>query len=161
MRPLRVISGRQTGVDRAALDAAMECGIPAGGWCPKGRRAEDGFVPHRYPLVETPSRGYTQRTTWNVRDADVTVILILGELAGGSGFTAEVAAKLGKPCLVADLGLYAAADLVTEFLEARRVRTLNVAGPRESRSRGIHDRARQVLLEVFRREEREGRYILR
>lgn len=75
------------------------------------------------------------------------VTLSQAELA----FTAEVAAKLGKPCLVADLGLYAAADLVAEFMEAQRVRTLNVAGPRESRSQGIQERARQVLLGVFRR----------
>lgn len=161
MRPLRVISGGQTGVDRGALDAAIECGIPAGGWCPKGRRAEDGFVPHRYQLAETPSRAYTQRTTWNVRDADATVVLILGELAGGSRLTAEVAAKLGKPCLVVDLDLYAAGDRTAEFLEARAVRTLNVAGPRESRCPGIQARARQVLVEVFEREERARRYVVR
>jgi len=118
-------------------------------------------VPHRYPLVETPSRAYTQRTTWNVRDTDATVVLILGELAGGSRFTAEVAAKLGKPCLVADLDLYAAGDRVAEFLEAQGVRTLNVAGPRESRCPGIHARARRVLVEVFGRDERARRYVLR
>lgn len=117
----KVISGGQTGVDRAGLDAAIECGIPTGGWCPKGRRAEDGFVPHRYPLVEAPSSGYVQRTKWNVRDSDATVVLVLGELEGGSLFTAEIAAKLSKPCLVADINLYKAAETVAEFLEARRV----------------------------------------
>lgn len=96
-----------------------------------------------------------------MRDADATVVLILGELAGGSRFTAEVAAKLGKPCLVAGLDLYAAGDRVAEFLEARGVRTLNVAGPRESRCPGIQVRARRVLVEVFGREERAGRYVIR
>jgi hypothetical protein len=161
MRPHQVISGGQTGVDRAALDAAMECGIPVGGWCPKGRKAEDGFVPRRYPLKETPSGSYVQRTTWNARDSDATVVLVLGELEGGSLFTTQVAAKLGKPCLVADLELYKAAEIVADFLDAQRVRILNVAGPRESKQPGIHGRALRVLLEVFTRDERAARYILR
>src|SRR5262245_17242894 len=116
MRLLKVISGGQTGVDRAALDAAMECGIPVGGWCPKGRQAVDGFVPRRYPLVETPSSGYPQRTEWKVRDA--TVVLIMGELAAGSRFTTQVAARLGKPWLVADLHLYTTAETMIDCFSA-------------------------------------------
>ena len=71
----KLISGGQTGVDRAALDAALAAGLPIGGWCPKGRLAEDGVIPLRYPLQETPSQQYAQRTRWNVRDADGTLIL--------------------------------------------------------------------------------------
>ena len=157
----KVISGGQTGVDRAMLDAAIECGILAGGWCPKGRRAEDGIVPVRYPLEEALSSGYVQRTKWNIRDSDATVVLVLGELEGGSLFTTEMAAKLGKPCLVVDISLYKAAETVAEFIEVRRIRILNVAGPRESKRPGIHARAHNVLLEAFRWHERSAGYILR
>lgn len=97
---LRIISGGQTGADRAALDWAIEHGIAHGGWCPKGRLAEDGTIPSRYGLRQTPSCDYEQRTAWNVRDADGTVIFSIGpDLSGGSLFTAAVAAELGKPFL--------------------------------------------------------------
>jgi hypothetical protein len=90
-------------VDRASLDAALEFGIPCGGWCPKGRKAEDGPIPPRYPLSETPSADYGQRTEWNVRDSDGTLILNSGELAGGTAQTVEIARRLRKPFLVVDL----------------------------------------------------------
>lgn len=96
MTPERIISGGQTGADRAALDAALACGLPIGGWCPRGRRAEDGQIPARYPLVETPSRDYRQRTRWNVRDSDFTLVFVIGSLGGGSKFTTEVAERMGK-----------------------------------------------------------------
>lgn len=161
MRPQKVISGGQTGVDRAALDAAFACGIPVGGWCPKGRRAEDGFVPPRYPLEETPSSAYVQRTTWNVRDSDATLVLILGALEGGSRRTTEIAAKLGKPWRVVDLDLYAAPDTVADFIDAGRVAILNVAGPRESGRPGIHQRAYSCLMHALTRDERSAGLILR
>src|SRR5262245_2006637 len=99
----KIISGGQTGVDRAALDVALELGIPGGGWCPKGRRAEDGPIPDRYPLTETPSEHYPQRTEWNVRDADGTLVLIRGQPQRGSALTIAVAERLAKPKLVVDL----------------------------------------------------------
>lgn len=160
MRLHKVVSGGQTGVDRAALDAAMACGVPVGGWCPKGRRAEDDFVPHRYPLVATPSSNYRERTTWNVRDSEATVVLFLDNLEGGSLFTAEVARKLGRPCLVADLNLYTCGDTVRDFLEGHRFKVLNVAGPRESSRPGIHGRAYSVLVRVFGEDPGAG-FILR
>lgn len=163
MRLRRVVSGGQTGVDRAALDAAIECGIPVGGWCPRGRLAEDGFVPHRYPLTETPSRKYPQRTTWNVRDSDGTLVLIAGPLEGGSALTVKHAKALGRPHLVIDLerNLYDAPDLALEFIAANRIAVLNVAGPRESSRPGIYGRAYQVLRRVFEDDEGSHMFIVK
>src|SRR5437660_8666127 len=96
----KLISGGQTGVDRAALDVALELGLPCGGWCPRGRKAEDGVIPDRYPLAETPSPSYRQRTRWNVRDSDGTLILVRGRPTGGTALTLASARRLGKPVLV-------------------------------------------------------------
>ena len=101
--PTRIISGGQTGVDRAALDAAQCCGIASGGYCPKGRRAEDGTIPPHYPLTELPSADYPTRTRQNASAADATLILTRGSLSGGSAYTARIARQLGKPLLVIDL----------------------------------------------------------
>ncbi len=95
----KIISRGQTGADRAALDWAIAHGIPHGGWCPAGRRAEDGVIPERYYLRETPARRYQQRTQWNVRDSDATLIISLSaELIGGSLATGEWANKMNRPC---------------------------------------------------------------
>jgi hypothetical protein len=145
----RVISGGQTGVDRAALDVALELGIPCGGWCPRGRRAEDGRIPARYPLRETFSTGYAQRTEWNVRDADATLVLHRGRLSGGTALTVALARRLGKPCLVAELDAAAEAAQVRVWLDDQRVVVLNVAGPRESQSPGIGAQARALLRAVL------------
>src|SRR5262249_43447288 len=99
----RLVSGGQTCVDQAALDAALELGVPCGGWCPKGRKAEDGAVPDRHPLTETPSACYAERTRWNVRDADATLILSWGKPTGGTRLTVTECVKAGKPHLVIDL----------------------------------------------------------
>ncbi|MGH7230493.1 MAG: putative molybdenum carrier protein [Nitrospiraceae bacterium] len=99
----KMVSGGQTGVDRAALDVAKALGIGCGGWCPRRRMAEDGIISSKYPLQETPSADYSQRTEWNVRDSDGTLVLTLGEPKSGTAFTIEVAARLAKPCLVLDL----------------------------------------------------------
>jgi len=96
----RIVSGGQTGADRAALDWAMEHGVPHGGWCPKGRKAEDGPIDAKYELQETPSADYLQRTEWNVRDSDGTVIFtVMTRLTGGSKKTSNLARKHRKPCL--------------------------------------------------------------
>ena len=135
-----ILSGGQTGADRAALDWALAHGVPHGGWCPRGRRAEDGPIAARYQLRETPSEDYLERTTWNVRDSDGTVILSIdAELTGGSLRTEEIAEATGKPCLhlsEAEHGADAGARLAA-FVRAHAIRVLNVAGPRASGAPGI------------------------
>lgn len=147
----KIIAGGQTGVDRAALDAAMACGIEAGGWCPRARIAEDGLIPRRYPLQETPSEKYSQRTTWNVRDADATLILTFGVPDGGTELTQRVAQRLGKPCVVVSLRGYPEMGPVRQLFYLRPGGlVLNVAGPRESRSPGIYGRSYAFLAALFR-----------
>lgn len=94
----QIVSGGQAGVDRAALDVALQLGMPCGGWCPKDRKAEDGLIAPCYPLRETPSDDYAQRTEWNVRDSDGTLVLTIGPPTEGTAFTVTVAARLKKPC---------------------------------------------------------------
>lgn len=143
-------SGGQTGVDRAALDAAIAHGVPHAGWVPRHRRAEDGPIPARYAgLRETGDDAYATRTEWNVRDADATLVITVGRLAGGTLFTLETAARLGKPHLVVDLAARTpddAARAVWAWLAGlpHPVR-LNVAGPRASDTPGIYTRARDLL----------------
>lgn len=142
---LTVVSGGQTGVDRAALDAARELGLPTGGWCPRGRRAEDGPIAPEYPLRETPSDDYAQRTEWNVRDSDGTLVLTRGRPAGGTAFTIGVARSLGRPLLVLDLRDDPDPGAVRRWARAAGIAVLNVAGPRESQRPGIGDEARAFL----------------
>ena len=143
-RAMTIHSGGQTGVDRAALDAALAAGVPAGGWCPRGRRAEDGPLDARYPLRETPSGAYAERTGWNVRDTDATLIIHAGTLAGGTALTADLAREFGKPLLMVSLD-EASVKGVRDWLQAERVAVLNVAGPRESEVPGIYARARAFI----------------
>jgi len=145
----RLVSGGQTGVDRAALDAALERGLPVGGWCPKGRRAEDGPLDGRYPLLETPSADYAERTSRNVRDADATLVILRGRPSGGTAFTIAEAARQAKPHLVVDLDGSADADAVVVWVRRQGVRVLNVAGPRESQHPGIYREARHLLAAVL------------
>ncbi len=145
----KIISGGQTGVDRAALDAALELGIPCGGWCPKGRRAEDGIIPDRYPLQETSSPSYPLRTEMNVEDSDGTLILTQGSLSGGTLLTLKLARKHRKPYILVDLAEEADASSVQEWCQKYRVGILNIAGPRESEAPGIYHRAFSFLKELF------------
>ena len=137
----RIVSGGQTGADRAALDWAREHGVPHSGWCPKGRLAADGPLPAHYQLQETESAGYRQRTRLNVRDSDATLILNTGVLDGGTLQTLRFARTLGKPHLVIqldELTLDEAAKQVRVWLGEGRFSTLNVAGPREEKRTGIY-----------------------
>lgn len=118
----KIVSGGQTGVDRAALDAAMALHVAVGGWCPKGRRALDGPIDERYPLVETPATDYRQRTEWNVRDSDATLVLNKGALAGGTAHTVAAAQTLARPCLVVDLDASPDVSAVRAWLGRHGVR---------------------------------------
>jgi hypothetical protein len=134
---LCIVSGGQTGADRAALDFAIRQGLEHGGWCPAGRRAEDGPLEEIYRLQETPNVKYDQRTRWNVRDSDATLLLTIGrELSGGTGLTAQVAERSGKPWMHVSRetngDLSEVRRLVREFLVQHDVRRLNIAGPRAS-----------------------------
>ncbi len=131
----KIVSGGQTGVDRAALDWAIKAGVAHGGWCPRGRLAEDGRIPSQYDLTETPSDDYAVRTQWNVRDSDATVIMSLHRsISGGTELTCMLAVASGKPWthVHADRGIEMAARQVRDFLSENSVKILNVAGPRES-----------------------------
>jgi len=149
VRPSKIVSGGQTGVDRGALDAAIALGIAHGGWCPRGRLAEDGTIPPRYALTETGSPEYHLRTERNVRDSDATLVLYRGELKGGTALTRELAERHGKPCLVIDLDRPPDLAEIRGWIAASHVDTLNVAGPRESQSPGISARAAHLLRRLF------------
>lgn len=146
---MKLISGGQTGADRAALDVALELGIDHGGWVPKGRSAEDGPLPGRYRVRETPSEDdRAERTKRNVAESDATLLISHGPLAGGSELTRRLAAELGKPFLHVELGRLGAAeaaDRIARWPGALGCRTLNVAGPRASEEAGIYAAASAVL----------------
>jgi hypothetical protein len=155
MRLARIVSGGQTGADRAALDVALECGLELGGWVPRGRLAEDGAIPDRYTgLVETRSADPAVRTARNARDSDATLILSHGALVGGSRLAFEEAGAAHKPVLHLDLHSLcrgAAVARLRAWLAEVEPRCLNVAGPRASEDPAIHAATRAVLGQALRR----------
>jgi hypothetical protein len=156
----RIISGGQTGVDQAALRAATSLDIAIGGWCPPGRVSEDGVIPAIFPLEETPDDRSpnapdiprSQRTEWNVRDSDATLVLCLGPIAdagAGTRFAADCAPRYGKLLLVADPAVLADAPRVRQWINSRGIHILNVSGPSESSSPGIGDLAENFMRAVL------------
>lgn len=134
----KVVSGGQTGVDRAGLDAAVKAGFPIGGYCPKGRVAEDGVIPERYPMIEMPSPKSFYRTEKNVKESDGTLILNKGLLSEGTKLTHDYTIKHGKPSLIVQLDAVQLIqpEQVVRWIEEQQISVLNVAGPRESKCPG-------------------------
>jgi len=148
----KIVSGGQTGVDRAALDAAIRMGISHGGWIPKGRITEEGPLPDRYKLDEMPTDSYPERTEKNVIDSDGTLIISRGAPQGGTDYTRKMALRHGKQMLHIDLSLNPnpldAASLVTSWVEMHNIGTLNVAGPRASKDPEIYGAALALLTHI-------------
>jgi hypothetical protein len=145
----RIVSGGQTGVDRAALDFAIRRGIPHGGYCPKGRRSESGRIADRYRLIECASPDYAMRTALNVVHSDGTLILSRGEPEGGTQLTAALCGQYGKPSFIIDLERKLEPEAFAAWLRDHRIGTLNVAGPRESKQSGIGKQSRAALETLF------------
>lgn len=144
----QIVSGGQTGADRAALDAAIELGIPHGGWCPRGRKAEDGVIPEIYQLRETVGSSYLARTEKNVKISDGTVIFTMRGLNGGSARTADFARRHRRPWIHFELGVATLDEVVSglaSFLEDNNIHCLNVAGSRAESEPEIYERVRGVM----------------
>jgi len=132
---VKIISGGQTGVDRAALDTALKHGIECGGWCPAGRLDEFGAIPERYPVKELEHGDFADRTVQNVKDSDAAVIIYFDKLRGGTEYTLQCCVALRKPHKLinaAEVSVERVAELVAEFVREAKISTLNVAGPRQS-----------------------------
>lgn len=147
----KIISGGQTGADRAGVDAAIECGVEYGGWLPKGRKAEDGVVPARYKsMVEMARGGYPKRTEQNVIDSDGTIIFSHGKPVTGSALTVKLTKKHQKPWLYIDLGVEQDhIPLITDWLFEWDIKILNVAGSRESKAQGIYNQVKDILIQAL------------
>jgi hypothetical protein len=147
-RQVKIISGGQTGVDRAALDAALKHRIDCGGWCPAGRLDEFGRIPDRYPVNELERGGFTERTLQNVKDSDGTVIIYSGKLSGGTEQTVRFCLEQQRPHQLLDaskIPAEEAARLIAGFVRNHKVDILNVAGPRESEWPEGYDYAYRAL----------------
>jgi predicted Rossmann-fold nucleotide-binding protein len=145
---VKLISGGQTGVDRAALDVALECGIECGGWCPSGRLDEFGRIPDHYPVQELAAGGFTERTLQNVKDSDGTVIIYPGKLGGGTEQTVRFCIELHRPHQLIDASKNSAdegAKLISDFMLKHEIHVLNMAGPRQSEWPEGYDYAFRVL----------------
>lgn len=132
----KIVSGGQTGIDRGALDAALEAAFFCGGWCPAGRLAEDGAVPRHYPLTALERGGYSERTLRNVLESDGTAIICRGEIEGGTAHTRDCCLARGKPLLVIDAAQASSREAAAEigaFIARENIAVLNVAGPRASK----------------------------
>lgn len=146
---VKIVSGGQTGVDRAALDVALQLGMSCGGYCPKGRKSEDGVIPEIYPLTEAKTDSYPERTELNVRHSDGTLILIVGEADRGTSLTIDLCKRYKKPWLVIDPADEQAGTDIQHWIKQNRISVLNVAGNRESISPGIQRKAHEFLLQLF------------
>lgn len=145
----KIVSGGQTGVDRGALDAAIELGIPHGGWCPKGRYAEDGPIPDRYQLLELASSDYKVRTEQNVIDSDGTLILYRERLQGGTALTNRLAKEHEKPLMRIRIDRTIPYATIITWLVDHEIRVLNIAGPRGSSYAELHQQTCDIVKQLF------------
>jgi hypothetical protein len=148
----KIISGGQTGVDQAALDVAINLGIPHGGWIPRGRKTENGILPAQYQLKEMPTSSYPKRTEQNVIDSDGTLIISHGKLTGGSLFTLKMAKEHRRPCLHIDLSkgnAFEDAMKINTWIETNQIEVLNVAGPRASKDPEIYEEVKTLLQTAY------------
>ena len=148
LQNVKMISGGQTGVDRAALDAALKHGIDCGGWCPEGRLDELGQIPGRYPVKELEHGGFAERTLQNVKDSDGTVIISFEKLRGGTEYTVQCCIEQQRPHKLIDaakISAQNAAKMVFDFVRQYKIDVLNIAGPRESEWAKGYDYAFRVL----------------
>jgi hypothetical protein len=145
MNSIRIVSGGQTGVDRAALDASLETGTSCGGWCPEGRLADDGEIPLHYPVSELKGAGYPERTLQNVIDSDGSAIIYFGKPAGGTAQTLQFCLERKKPYLLID-----AAELMLAFVADYSITILNIAGPRASDEASAYGYAYQAVIRFLR-----------
>lgn len=145
----KIVSGGQTGVDRAALDAAIELGLPHGGWCPKGRLCEAGVIDAKYSLTEMSSTDYAARTLKNVQDSDGTLVLYFDKLRGGTALTCRFARQHNKPLCRVRINTPINFMQVVDWLQQHQIRVLNIAGPRGSSHPDLETTARTVLLRLF------------
>lgn len=154
-----IVSGGQTGVDRAALDIAIEFEISHGGWCPFGRKAEDGIISSKYNLKEAPAPTlkenldsdaiYKMRTEFNARDSDGTLIIVKAEPMGGTLYTLQMAGKHKKPYLICNLSENPTLNDVINWIMKHKIHKLNVAGPRASQTMGIYKDAYYFLSQLL------------
>lgn len=138
LNKIKIVSGGQTGVDRAALDAAIELGLECGGFCPKGRLAEDGIIPSIYPLTETISFDNRERTRKNIAISDGTLIFFMTLIDKGTQKTIDICKERNKPMLIYSLGKDLSQEKILDWINANNISTLNIAGPRESNDPGIY-----------------------
>ncbi|MCF8297844.1 MAG: putative molybdenum carrier protein [Saprospiraceae bacterium] len=141
----KIISGAQTGVDLAALDFAIQNDIPCGGWCPKGRINESGIIPEKYPLAETKTSDYSERTEMNIKDSDGTLVLFSVNIDEGTKYTLKRAMELQKPFYSIDISSEPEIDSLMQWIRIYNIKTLNIAGARESNYPGIYKRAYKFL----------------
>jgi len=150
----KIISGGQTGVEQGALDAALEFSFPCGGWCPKGRKSENGRIPDKYPLKEYPSPDYSTIIEANVKNSDGTLIFTYGPLDNESTLTIEFVKKYGRPCRVIDLKQTSPEDAVKKVFtgwiyQEWLISDLNVRGPRESKYPGIQETVKKIMTKAI------------
>jgi hypothetical protein len=151
-RAIKIISGGQTGADRAALDFSLKHGVPHGGWVPKERKTEDGTLPEKYHLREMPTGQYSKRTEQNILDSDSTLIVSHGLLTGGSALTRELAKLHQKPWIHIDLEATPspkAASMIREWIKHNGTKVMNVAGARASKDPKIYQATMDLLEKVF------------